>query len=116
MAQYGSLFNRLMDNTEAPADPQVGDGATILMWSDRHAATVIEVERFKSGQRAGQVSRVTVQRDHATRTDNHGMGDSQSYTYQRDPNGSVHVYRVTKDGRFPGLLLGHRDEHYDFSF
>ena len=115
--QYGSLFNGLMANSKQPA-PEVGMGATMLMWSDRHAATILEVtDNGKS---------LTVQRDKAIRTDEHGMSDSQSYRYESDPEGAVHTFTLRKNGRWVrkgepirdgmGLIVGHRQEYYDFSF
>jgi hypothetical protein len=89
--QTGSLVNLILSNSTNPI-PKVGDGATILCWSDRHAATVIEVT--KNGKC------VKVQRDKATRTDNLGMSDSQSYTYAPNPEGSVSVYTLRKNGRW----------------
>jgi hypothetical protein len=114
---YGNLINRFMEGPSA-SSPVVGMGATILMYSDRHAATVIAVE--KNGRE------VVVQRDKATRTDSHGMSDSQSYTYERDPAGETARYSLRRNGRWvrvgdpakngQGLALGTRDEHYDYSF
>ena len=114
MARYGSLVNSLMDGQGKA--PEVGDGATILMWSDRHAATITEITYFKSGQKKGQPRTITVQQDKATRTDSYGMSDAQSYSYERNPNGSLKTFTAKRDGSFKGLLIGHRDEHYDFSF
>lgn len=114
---YGSLFNSLMANSNAPT-PEKGMGCTMLMWSDRHAASIIGV--------AANGKSVTVQRDKATRTDAYGMSDSQSYEYEPDPDGSTRVFTLRKNGRWVakgdpmrggmGLLVGHRDEHYDYSF
>lgn len=113
--EHGSFVNMVYDRS-APPEPEVGMGATILMWSDRYAATVVEVRRFKSGQRAGQVAAVKVQEDKATRTDGHGMSDSQSYSYEPAPDGPVREFKVSRDGRFKGLLVGKRDHHHDYSF
>lgn len=121
---YGSMFNHLYARGKAP-EPEVGMGATMLYWSDRRAATVVEVERFKTGPRAGQVKAVVVQQDKATRTDNHGMSDAQTYEYERDPQGPTRRYRLVtrgkKAGTFQaqgggGLLLGARAEYFDYSF
>lgn len=54
----------------------------------RHAGTVIKVTRCT----------VTVQEDKAIRTDTNGMSESQTYTYEPDPKGAVHVFRKTKNG------------------
>jgi hypothetical protein len=118
----GSVTNRIMEQSRYP-EPEEGMGATITMWSDRHAATIVAVRRFKTGQRAGQVKEIDVQRDKAIRTDDHGMSDAQSYRYEPDPDAGVTTFKVDKHGRFfsngkgsRGLLIGHRDEHYDYSF
>lgn len=117
---YGSLFNTLYANTAKP-DVKVGDGATMLGWSDRHAATVVAVRYFKTGTRKeGQVKEVDVQRDKARRTDTYGMSDSQTYEYTQDTGASVRTYRVDTKGRFrqgtAGLLVGSRNEYFDHSF
>lgn len=116
---HGSLINCLADNTPVKADPKVGDGATVVAWSDRHAATVTDVRKTASGKLV-----VTVQADKATRTDGNGMSDSQSYSYEPDPNGRTYTFSQRKDGvlREKGsnggytLWLGCRDEYYDYSF
>ena len=127
--RYGSLFNTVMDRSKSP-EVEVGMGATVLMWSDRQAATVVGFTTFKSGKRKGQVKTVTVQRDKATRTDSNGMGDAQSYEYERDEQGALRTFlasskggwkQVGADGKVvegggAGLLLGVRKEYYDFSF
>lgn len=106
---------------------QIGMGATICMHSDRHAGTVVSID-----QKRGMFS---VQRDKATRTDKNGCSESQDYDYTRDPNGALYLFKFNKKtnrvdeyvtnqstGRFNkvkcgcGLIIGDRDEYYDFSF
>lgn len=112
-SETGSLVNHVMSESN-PDKPEVGMGATILMWTDRAAGTIIEVS--KSGKT------IKVQRDHAKRIDDLGMTDSgQKYEFSRNPNGSIYTFRFGKrgwrgTGGSPGLLIGHRSEHYDFSF
>ena len=115
--QTGSLMNHVMSSAQAP-DPQVGMGATVLCWTDRHAGTIIEVT----------ANAFVVRRDKAIRTDPHGMSDSQDYRYEADPNGSLYMFkrvargkakgawreRGMKDGN--GVLIGHRDAYHDYSF
>lgn len=115
--QTASLVNSLYAQTRNPA-PEVGMGATICCWTDRHACTVVEVSRN------GRV--VTVQRDKATRTDSYGMSDCQSYTYEADPSAPAQVFTLRRNGRFVAegcgmkdgnvLSLGHRNEYHDYSF
>lgn len=113
----GSLFNNLYGNG-TQTTPEVGMGATRLLWTDRVACTIIEVS--KSGKQ------ITVQRDKATRTDGNGMSDAQSYNYTSDPKGETSIYTLRKNGAWvrkgdghktgERLLIGTRREYYDFSF
>lgn len=125
--QTGSLFNHIMANNSIKEIVPGETGATLLSWSDRAAATVIEV--FTKGS----FDYVTVQRDIAKRVDNNGMSDCQTYEYTRDPEGSTSTFRIGKSGKFEqvalneetgrykklnygGLMIGDRREYYDFSF
>lgn len=110
----GSLQNLIADNASNGNDAVVGNGATIIFWTDRKAATVIEVS--KTGHR------VTVQADKAIRTDGLGMTDAQTYRFERDTNGATYEATRRRDGsyRLKGadtrVLLGVRDHFHDFSF
>jgi hypothetical protein len=113
---YGSLINAI-SGSNPELVPEVGMGATVLYWTDRRAATVIEVSA--SGRQ------ITVQYDKATRTDNHGMSDAQSYEYEADPNGATRVFTKRKNGQWIAkgdslrgqrLGLGYRRHYYDYSF
>jgi hypothetical protein len=105
---------------------EVGDGATICLYSDRHASTVIK--RTKAT--------ITVQHDKAILEPNYkpewipgGFSahctnqEEQSYTYERNPDGSIETFRWSeKNGKFQGgsdgsikVILG-RHEHYDYNF
>lgn len=115
--QTGSLVNLICGNSKNPT-PTVGMGATILMWSDRSPATVVEVS--KSGKS------VTVQSDDYRRTDSNGMSECQSYEYIINPNGSKRTFTLRKNGRWVAegssmssgerLALGYKERYYDFSF
>ena len=112
------------NNMLTPATIKVGDGVTVWLWSDRHAATVIKVTK----------SSVTVQQDKAILDPNfkpewipggfagHCVNqDEQTYTYERDPNGRIYTFRWSnKYGQYgqPGdLTLGKgRHEFYDYNF
>jgi hypothetical protein len=99
--------------------PSVGMGATVALYSDRWAVTIIEVGYWKSGPRANTIRFVRVQRDEARRTDKNGMSDHQQYTYERNPNGQTMRFAL-KDGIFRNpsgvLVVGSRSEYYDYSF
>jgi hypothetical protein len=115
--QTGSLMNHLYANAKHP-EPTVGMGATICGWTDRDGATVVAVG--KNGKS------VTVQEDTATRTDNNGMSDMQSYSHTPNPEASRQTFTLRKNGRWvregsamgqgTTLSLGHRSTYYDYSF
>jgi hypothetical protein len=122
--QTGSLTNHILSRAVVgQPEPVVGMGATVLSWTDRHAATIVGV--------AGDI--ITVQEDRSFRTDNNGMSESQTYRFMRDPIGSRHQFRRTKTGQWQevtynsktkryskteghGLRIGEREEYRDFSF
>ena len=103
-------------NVNTVIDPEIGMGATVCYWSDRHAGTIIEVSK----------NCVLVQHDKAIRTDSNGMSDMQTYSYERNPQGQVMEFTLRKNGRWiqrgsdmkngVSLVIGHRREYYDFSF
>lgn len=89
--------------------PQVGMGATILMWADRTPGTIVKITP----------TQIHVQEDDYTRTDNNGMSESQAYEYRRNPGNIIRVFRRTKHGyrcKGMGLHIGNRERYYDFSF
>ena len=80
--QTGSFFNWMMSKNQSI--PVVGAGATILLWTDRHAYEVIEVnEKEKS---------CVIQRYAPKRTDDFGMSDSQDYEYKELTEEKVKLY------------------------
>lgn len=97
-------------------EPKVGDGATIIMYTDRHAATVVAVN--------GKA--VKVQRDTATRTDSNGMSELQSYTYAPNTEAQVETFTLRMTGLYvrqgdnknngTKLAIGARRTYHDFSF
>src|SRR5271170_4584976 len=101
-------------STTSNGDVIIGMGATIQIGSDSHPATIIQVS--SSGKR------IVLQEDLATRLDNNGMSDSQSYTYQTDPNGEINIATLRKDGRYrligkkAPVSIGMRRKYHDFSF
>ena len=99
---------------------KVGDKATYVLHTDRHAGTVIHVT----------AKSVTWQQDTVTRTDKLGMSDIQDYEYEVNPEGDIMKFtrRDGQDGKpvykrtgqrtnSPGLcLVPGSQEHYDFRY
>ena len=122
--QTGSYINHFMSQSVSK-DPQIGDGATILCWTDRNPATVVFIDQIKNI--------VGVTCDSYRRIDSNGMSEDQEYEYTSNPNGFVKYFRKSKGGEyFPvvlnektlrwnkssgsGLVIGRREKYYDFSF
>lgn len=121
--ETGSLVNHIYSTAASPA-PEVGMGCTMLYWTDRKAATVVEVNH------KGRY--IVVQQDRAVRVDDYGMSEHQEYEYKPDPNGATYIYRKMRDGRWVQhyrnretgrlkkgsgtLALGRREKYHDFSF
>lgn len=106
-SETGSLINYLIASIQS--EPKVGDGATILGWTDRTPGTIVKVTRCQ----------IHVQEDRWTRTDKNGIGDVQDYIYERNPEGSIRIFRKTKRGwrwHGRGLRIGERERYYDFNF
>ena len=95
-------------------DPEVGMGATQIMWSDRHPFTVVEV--------SPNSRRCVVQEDRAVRTDKHGMSDCQDYDYEANPEGRKVTLSRRKNGDWRQVgdtqlfHLGYRSRYFDYSF
>ena len=109
--ETASVQNYLLSGTNGAPTPEVGMGATILAWSDRHAATIVKVTK----------TQVHVQRDKVIRVDTNGMSEMQTYRYEPDPEASVEVFRLTKKGyRATGggfaLRIGDRQHYHDYNF
>ena len=80
----GGFFNQLMSHNESV--PVVGEGATELMYSDRHAYEVLEVNEAKKT--------CVIQKYRPKRIDGLGMSDSQTYEYKELEGGKINlVYR-----------------------
>lgn len=125
-SQTGSLTNHLYSRMVKGAPiPQVGEGATILCWTDRHGATVVEV--LKGGKY------IAVVEDDCRRIDKNGMSENQEYEYTPRLDGVKKWYKREKDGRWSevrfneatgrfkktgggGLCVGVRDTYHDYSF
>ena len=107
-----------------PANAKVGEGATVNLWSDRHAATIIKVTKCT----------ITVRQDKAILNPDfkpewipggfaaHCTNQSeQSYTYEADETGNTYTFRWSKKycryGTPGNLSLSKgRHEFYDYNF
>lgn len=119
----------LSRSTRNEPEPTVGMGATIILYSDRHAATITMVEREKNG-----TMRVVVQCDKATVIAGSSQDGSAEYAYEPNPRGIIEVFqRRPADARWSPvrfnettrrwnklgshrLRLGEREEYRDPSF
>ena len=107
-----------------PANAKVGDGATVNLYTDRHAGTIVKVTK----------STITIRRDKATRSPDFkpewivgGFAahctnqDEQEWTYEPDENGALTTLHWSKKyNRYgqPGDLTASngRHEFYDYNF
>jgi hypothetical protein len=118
--ETGSLVNHVLA-TSATRNPVVGEGATVLHWSDRTACTVTCWDVQK------QI--VELREDIATCVDfdlqTYEYEPSQfkaSYWFKREKNGKwVQVFLNRTTGRWikskgMGLILGRREKYRDPSF
>jgi hypothetical protein len=113
----GSFHNRIAENSKQKT-PEVGMGATITMYTDRHACTILSVS--KSGKE------IEVTEDKATRTDNNGMSESQEYAYETMPNGFRETFTLRKNGSWvkkgdslnggQRIVIDWRNTYHDYSF
>ena len=118
--ETGSLVNHVLSSHKGIA-PIAGEAATILYWSDRSPATVVDYDDKK------QI--VTLRGDKAICTD----FEQQTYTYERSENGPTYHFRREKNGSWvqvlfkrdtgrwikskgAGLIIGRREKYRDPSF
>lgn len=122
MAAIGSFVNHLISGA-GQREPEVGMPATVCHWSDRSPATVVEVLRFKSGAKAGQVKGVVVTGDKYKVVSGSEYDGSAQYEYESQPD-SPHraVYLINQRGQYvlkgesTKLALGYREAYRDPSF
>lgn len=126
--ETGSAVNHIYSRmTKGAPEPKIAMPATVLMWSDRHAATLTAIEPYR-----GTIV-VEVQTDLATVVSGSSWDGSAEYVYQRNPNGTRYSFRRESDGSWTqvrrnpstgrwnkvsgaGLILGMREEYRDPSF
>ncbi len=116
-----NIVHEILAATDGAPMPKAGDGATVLMWSDRYPATILRVQTFKSGSRKGELNRVTVQRDIATIVSGSQQDGSARYEYERDETGPVDYFRMNNKGQLVSpsgykLRIGSREKYYDPHF
>lgn len=115
------MLNRLFEQSKNK-EPAIGMGGTLFFATDREPVTIVGINYFKGGAKAGQVKSVDVTRDKATRTDSNGMSEQQSYTFETDPDATPVTYLLRKDGTYRAepngtiLVVGVRGKYYDFTF
>lgn len=112
-----SVTNWMMGNSKA-VTPTIGMGVTFLMWTDRHAGTVVEV--------SADGKCISIQRDNETRTDNNGMSECQSYDFSPCLEAVREIFTFRSNGKWvrkgesmkggSKILLGHRAAYHDYSF
>ncbi len=100
--------------------PEVGMGATLMCYTDRHAYTIVATASVRGSKT------IYAQRDRATRTDSNGQSESQDYSYAPNPEASVEPFTLRKDGTYikrgepmnggSRLVIGEREEWEDPSF
>ena len=79
--------------------PEIGMGATMLSWTDRNPATIVSV--FNKGK----TLYIGVFEDDATRTDNNGYSESQSYEFSFNPKSGMRYYRKNARGTWEGAHI-----------
>ena len=119
-SETGSLMNHMMSNSSR--QPKVGEGATILGWTDRKAYEVISV--------SNDGKEVVLQRYSPRRADDRGMTDAQEYIYDtliesyltlRFRYGRWYEKYEGEEGEKPfycraHVIFGEKMEYYDYSF
>lgn len=120
----GSLANRIMEAAEGvdPHSVEVGMGCTILMFTDRKPATVVEVIKRDNGK----VHAIVIQEDRARRLDKNGFSESQDYEYTPNTDAFKATYTLRSNNRFvrkyddmntgQKVFVGKREKYHDFSF
>lgn len=108
--EFGSVNNWLASGQGKDVEIEPGMGVTFLMWSDRHAGTVINVRGKKRRF-------IEVQRDKEKMVKGHRQTESQQYEFERDPEGLIQTVSFrqgawrTKGGTV--VYFGHRSAYYD---
>lgn len=106
---YGTLTNLVYAEDKSPA-PKVGDGATLICWSDRRAYTIVDVKK----------TYILATRDNVERIDRNYQNGPQEYSYQTDLEAVPEKANLRKDGNYyigsQALKVGYRNEYEDPNF
>jgi len=123
--EIGSIVNHVY--SQSKSFPEVGEGATMGSWSDRYAATVVEV--FEKGV----YTYAGVQEDFSKIVSDGGIHGIQAYEYTPNPDAFIDFWR-SKDGTkwercvqnaetgrwvkrsYGSIYFGRRDSYYDPHF
>jgi hypothetical protein len=111
--EHGSSTNWISSGFK-DKPPVVGEGITVLLWSDRHPGTIVEVSKSEKT--------FWYQEDDAERTDNNGFSESQEYIYKPNPNNpKIKCQNRRRDGKWRDehgnvVKIGYREKYYDYSF
>jgi hypothetical protein len=106
LANTGSILNWMYANNSTA--PVVGEGATILLYSDRHAYEVVQV--MEDGMSC------LIQRCKATRTDSYGMSEMQDYKYELNPNAPIKHLVFKQFKRNGEVTMRYQEEHSRIDF
>ncbi len=134
-SQTGSLINHLHSRgvIGEPA-PKVGQGATLLGWTDRYAATIVSVTEI--GGSKLWLYEIEVTRDNTTVVSGSSHDGSAAYSFTSNYAGHREIFRKNKKTGFweaayrdsntlklrkvsgggKGIRIGERDEYRDPSF
>lgn len=98
--------------------PEVGDGATLYVGSDRYPYTIVRV--------AKNLKRIWAKRDDFEPTDGHDYYGGQKYTFLARPDRGAELFTLRKTGHYikkgdalrwgSPLLIGKRDAYMDPHF
>lgn len=125
--QTGSVTNHVFGRmTKGQPTPEVGMGATLLGWTDRHAATITKVWQERG------FTWIEVKRDYAKVIKGSVYLGNAEYEYSPDAEAGAHTFRAKgADGKWQavflaetgrwrttdtGLRIGERETYRDPSF
>lgn len=106
-----------MSDNQEPT-PEVGMGATLLFGmscNEHRPATIVEVVRFKSGTRKGQINKIGIRADHYWLTE---KGTKPGWGSEEDPEAPIDWYRQDQRGKWRTPYgskagIGYRSYAYD---